>query len=211
MHRISLAGFPFGGLVLAGAWWFVLFSPWTAPQQGFWWGMLFATGSLFGYSAWLLRGKWRPLLTPTLRHVWLGIASAIGLYVVFWVGHAVMTAVAPALAASVSVVYARRAEAPGWLLVFLLAFWIAPAEELFWRGVLQRYLQQRLPRLWGLVLATALYALVHIWSGNLPLVAAAAIAGCVWGSLFLWTGSLVPGILSHALWDVLMFVVLPLQ
>jgi len=36
-------------------------------------------------------------------------------------------------------------------------------------------------------------------------------AGLLWGALFAWTGSLVPGILSHALWDVLMFVLVPLQ
>jgi membrane protease YdiL (CAAX protease family) len=77
--------------------------------------------------------------------------------------------------------------------------------------VLQRALQQRIHRIAALVLATALYSLVHAWSGNLPLLLAAFTAGLLWGALFAWTGSLVPGIISHALWDVLMFVLVPLQ
>ncbi|MCS7170658.1 MAG: CPBP family intramembrane metalloprotease, partial [Candidatus Kapabacteria bacterium] len=101
--------------------------------------------------------------------------------------------------------------APAWLIALLLAVWIGPAEEVFWRGILQRYLQMRLQPIWGLLVATVLYALVHIWSGNPPLLLAAFAAGMAWGALFLWTGSLIPGIVSHALWDVLMFVVLPLQ
>jgi membrane protease YdiL (CAAX protease family) len=77
--------------------------------------------------------------------------------------------------------------------------------------VLQRALQQRIHRIAALVLATALYSLVHAWSGNLPLLLAAFVAGLFWGGLFTWTGSLVPGIISHGLWDILVFVVAPFQ
>jgi membrane protease YdiL (CAAX protease family) len=52
---------------------------------------------------------------------------------------------------------------------------------------------------------------VHAWSGNLPLLLAAFTAGLLWGALFAWTGSLVPGIISHGLWDILVFVVAPFQ
>ncbi|MEN3027585.1 MAG: CPBP family intramembrane glutamic endopeptidase [Chlorobiota bacterium] len=208
---LSLAGFPFGGVVLAVAWWFVLFSPWTAPQNSFWLGMTMATGTLLGYSAWVLRREWRPLFRVEVRWIVLGIGSAFALYGLFWVGHALMVALFPEASAFVNAVYTRRAEAPAWLIALLLAVWIGPAEEVFWRGILQRYLQTRLRPIWGLLVATALYTLVHIWAGNPPLLLAAFVAGMAWGALFLWTGSLIPGIISHALWDVLMFVLLPLQ
>jgi len=205
------AGFPFGGLVLATTWWFVLFSPWTAPVVRFWWAMMFATGSLLAYSAWLLRGQWRELLRWDWRSVLLGFGSAVALYGLFRVGQLLLLAIAPESQQAIAAVYRHRQEAPLWLLALLLAFWIAPAEEIFWRGVLQRWLQGRLRRIAALLLATLLYTLVHAWSGNLPLLLAAFTAGLLWGALFAWTGSLVPGILSHALWDVLMFVLVPLQ
>jgi membrane protease YdiL (CAAX protease family) len=178
------AGFPFGGLVLATAWWFVLFSPWTAPVVRFWWGMLFATGSLLAYSAWLLRRQWHTVLQLNWRNVLLGVTSAIVLYGIFWLGHTVLLLLAPESRDAIAAVYQRRQEAPPWLLALLLGLWIGPAEEIFWRGVLQRALQQRIHRIAALVLATALYSLVHAWSGNLPLLLAAFTAGLLWGALF---------------------------
>ncbi len=211
MPRWDFRGFPFGGLVLAAAWWFVLFSPWTAPQHGFWWGMFFATASLLGYSAWLLRQECSTLLGWELRWVLLGIASGLLLYGLFWIGHRLLVELFPATSAAVAAIYRRRAEAPAWLLSLLLLLWIGPAEEVFWRGVLQRYLQTKTAPAVALLTTTLLYALIHAWAGNIPLLLAAFIAGASWGALFLWSGSLVPGIIAHGLWDVLMFVVAPLQ
>lgn len=197
--------------MLAAAWWFVLFSPWTAPARAFWWGMVFATGTLLGYSAWVLRGQWEEVLQVEVRGIALGIASAGLLYGLFWGGHAVLVTLFPESHAAIASIYRRRAEAPAWLIATMLLVWIAPAEEIFWRGVLQRYMQRKLRPVWALLGSALLYALVHAWSGNLPLLVAAFVLGIAWGGLFLWTGSLVPGILSHALWDVLVFVVIPLQ
>lgn len=211
MAKFSVIGFPFGGLMLAAAWWFVLFSPWTAPQYGFWRGMAIAQATLLGYSMWFLRGQWRPLFRSNLRVIALGIVSAVLLYGLFWVGHAILVAWIPGIGQSVEAVYVRRGQVPLWALVPLLGLWIGPIEELFWRGVLQNYLQQKLSPVGALLGASLLYSLVHIWSGNLPLLLAALVAGLAWGALFLWTKSLLPGILSHALWDVLMFVLFPLQ
>jgi membrane protease YdiL (CAAX protease family) len=173
--------------------------------------MLFATGSLLAYSAWLLRRQWHTVLQLNWRNVLLGVTSAIVLYGIFWLGHTVLLLLAPESRDAIAAVYQRRQEAPPWLLALLLGLWIGPAEEIFWRGVLQRALQQRIHRIAALVLATALYTLVHAWSGNLPLLLAAFTAGLLWGALFAWTGSLVPGIISHGLWDILVFVVAPFQ
>ncbi|MDW7997794.1 MAG: CPBP family intramembrane glutamic endopeptidase, partial [Bacteroidota bacterium] len=76
--------------------------------------------------------------------------SAFALYGLFWVGHALMVALFPGASAFVNAVYTRRAEAPAWLIALLLAVWIGPAEEVFWRGILQRYLQMRLQPIWDL-------------------------------------------------------------
>ncbi len=212
MSKFSLAGFPFGGLVLAAAWWFVLFSPWTRPAQGsFWWGLFLATGTLLGYSVWLLRTERASLFCFSPRWVFVGLGSAFFLYGIVWIGYHGLSAFAPGIVEAVGTIYARRTQAPAWVLIPLLGLWIGPAEEIFWRGVVQRYFQKRFTPIAGLIVATLLYSLVHAWSGNIPLLLVAFVAGLVWGLLFLWSGSLLPGILSHALWDVAVFVLLPLQ
>ena len=40
---------------------------------------------------------------------------------------------------------------------------------------------------------------------------AAAVCGLFWGLLYLREGSLVPVMISHALWDVMTFVLFPLN
>jgi membrane protease YdiL (CAAX protease family) len=207
------AGFPFGGLVLATAWWFVLFSPWTAPVVRFWWAMLFATGSLLAYSAWLLRRQWHTVLQLNWRNVLLGVTSAIVLYGIFWLGHTVLLLLAPESRDAIAAVYQRRQEAPPWLLALLLGLWIGPAEEIFWRGVLQRALQQRIHRIAALVLATAAVHPGACLVGQSPAALGSLyVAGLLVGSArCIWTGSLVPGIISHGLWDILVFVVAPFQ
>jgi len=62
----------------------------------------------------------------------------------------------------------------------------------------------------GLLVTTALYALVHIWTLNFILIAAAGVAGLFWGWLYQREQSLITVIISHALWDVLIFVLWPI-
>ena len=60
------------------------------------------------------------------------------------------------------------------------------------------------------LVTTALYALVHIWTLNFILIAAAGVAWLFWGWLYQREQSLLTVIISHALWDVLIFVLFPL-
>ena len=55
------------------------------------------------------------------------------------------------------------------------------------------------------------YALVHIWALNFMLVVSAAVVGGVWGLLYrLWPKSLWTLIVSHAVWDVVVFLIFPI-
>lgn len=94
------------------------------------------------------------------------------------------------------------------LLILLL---IGPGEEFFWRGFIQRRWQNRFGPLAGWVLASALYSLVHLGSGNVMLVLAALVCGLFWGGLYLRCRSLLSVAVSHALWDILIFVLFPLE
>ena len=88
---------------------------------------------------------------------------------------------------------------------------IGPAEEIFWRGYVQRTLSARWGGNAGFAVATALYALVHAGSCNFMLVMAALVAGMVWGALYRFFPQRFSAIiLSHALWDAAVFIWFPI-
>ena len=68
----------------------------------------------------------------------------------------------------------KEGESP-WLLAALLLLLIGPAEEIFWRGYVQRTLSKRWNPNAGFVVATLIYALVHAGSCNFMLVMAALV------------------------------------
>ena len=76
--------------------------------------------------------------------------------------------------------------------------------------LMTRVLADLLGAAWGLAASTAVYTLVHIWTFNGPLLLAALVAGLVFGLLYLRTRSLAAPIIAHAVWGVVVFVVLPL-
>ena len=92
-----------------------------------------------------------------------------------------------------------------------LLTWIGPAEEVFWRGFVQRRFGLSLGGWRAFWLTTAIYALVHIWSLNLMLMLAATLCGLFWGWMYRRYRNVWPGLISHAIWDCLIFVVIPLS
>ena len=66
-------------------------------------------------------------------------------------------------------------------------------------------------RFLAFVVTTLIYALVHIWSFNFMLIMAALVAGAIWGFVYwLQPKSLPALVISHALWDALVFVWIPI-
>ena len=63
----------------------------------------------------------------------------------------------------------------------------------------------------GWLLASVIYAAVHIASGNFMLTMAAFTAGLFWGWLYQREQNLVPCIVSHCLWTVTIFILLPVM
>lgn len=108
----------------------------------------------------------------------------------------------------IAAIYGHKAEAPGFigLVLFLV---VGPSEELYWRGFVQRQFSLRYGESTGWLLATAVYTAVHLWSGNFILVLAALVSGLAWGWIYLASRTVVPGIVSHAIWDLVIFVLLP--
>ncbi|MHC4291092.1 MAG: CPBP family glutamic-type intramembrane protease [Planctomycetota bacterium] len=190
---------------------FVLFGPWTKSTVSFWLMMPMTAGLLATTSLFLERKNLDDMYQFRPCHVVTGLFAAGCLYLVFWVGHFVSTCILPFAASQVDSIYGIRSEQNLWVISLLLLFVIGPAEEIFWRGFVQRRLSKKWGVLVGFIAATAIYTLVHIWSFNFMLIVAAALCGVFWGLLFVLTKNLWPCIISHAIWDMIIFILLPIK
>jgi len=224
-------------LVAAGLW-FYMFSPLTAGLTNFWVSMTFSALVLTGLALGLSKGdrsglrglrglsdmrgssdrsglrdlRGREALLQTL----LGVAIAFALWGVFWLGDKISSALFGFARPQVDAVYSIKEGFPTWAIALLLLFIIGPAEEFFWRGFVQKKITEamgswRYPADSAFIITTLVYGLVHVPSMNFMLVMAALVAGSVWGFIYRLNPKLLPSlIISHALWDALVFVILPI-
>lgn len=145
----------------------------------------------------------------TVRKILLGIGSAILLYFVFWAGNYLSRQWFGFAGEGIQDVYSFKGDAAHYRILVLMAFIIGPGEELFWRGVLQRWFSYRSGTLKGFVMATLLYTAVHVFSFNPMLIVAAFVAGLFWGYMYYRYKSLLMNIVSHTVWDIGVFLVFP--
>lgn len=197
-------------IFLAAVLWTVMFSPWTAPFVNFWWMMTGSALTLSIFATLFCRGWWRDVKW-SLSNILLGFGVAIALWCVFWIGDKVSTWIFDFARPQVNLIYGMKEGESPWLLTALMLFLIGPAEEIFWRGYVQRTLSERWNANKGFMVATTLYALVHAGSCNFMLVMAALVAGVVWGALYrFFPNRFAAIILSHSLWDVAVFIFFPI-
>ena len=201
-------------LLVAALLWFLMFSPWTSPHINFWVCMtasaLILTCLAFAFGGKESIGTDSDLPGARTSTVLLGILIAAALWGVFYVGDKISQLLFSFSRAQVNLIYNMKGGVSPTLLSLLLLFIIGPAEEIFWRGYIQRTLSRRLSPFMAFLLTTACYALVHLPSGNFMLIMAAFVCGIVWGGLYwLMPQSLRAIIISHALWDAAAFVWLP--
>lgn len=201
---VALAAVLFTGLFATGG----------AGAFDFWWWM--GTNAVVLLAAgFLLDPTYVPALrddfrTHPLAKIAGGLASAAVLYGVFWAGnHLLRTAIGAPAGQGIDRVYGFREGATLLRIALTIALLIGPTEEVFWRGLLQRNLAVRFGPVRALGLATALYAGVHLASGNAVLVLAALVCGVFWGWMYLRWKSVLMNVVSHTAWDLLAFLILP--
>lgn len=160
--------------------------------------LVIATVILVPLITWL--GWWRPVLRERerARHRW--------------------PIIAPILLAGIAVVGLAAADWDAVSGAFLLAALglclVGFTEEIVTRGVLLVSLRTRLSEVWVWLISSALFALMHLLNialgqpvpGTLAQVAAAFCTGTVFYILRRTTGSLIPAMVLHALWDFNIFV-----
>ena len=195
-------------LLIAATLFFVMFSQWTSGYVNFW-AVMSCTAALLTTLAFIFGKEWKQQFHISAKAVSLGILSAVALWFVFYFGEMISTFLFDFARPQIDSVYGMRKGENLTIIGLLLLLLIAPAEEIFWRGYIQRTLTGRYGKNIAFVLATAAYTLVHIWSFNFILIMAAMVVGCAWGWLYRQGASLVTLIISHALWDVAIFVLFP--
>jgi membrane protease YdiL (CAAX protease family) len=199
------------GFLLAAGFWFFMFSPWTAAAGNFWLVISIAGATLVLWSAWHDWKDLRSLYEFQTKWVLIGVASAAVLYLVFLVGDRASALLFEFAKPQISGIYSTKSQASPVLIGALLLLLIGPAEEIFWRGFAQGRMAARFGQWQGYLLTSAVYALVHIWAFNFMLLMAALTCGLFWGWMYLKYKSVWPGLISHAVWDVFIFVIVPIQ
>jgi len=171
------------------------------PRARFWERMTL-TGFVLGNMALANDAELRRLRFRE-RDVALGLLSAAGLYAIFQAGDRMARAVMPKGTQEIGDIYALRSLRPKAEIGARLAAVIGPAEELFWRGFVQRRV--------GVVGAAATYGGAHLVTGNATLIGAATVAGIYWGLLRAIGMSMPALITSHVAWDIWIFLLAPTE
>jgi membrane protease YdiL (CAAX protease family) len=200
MNKLNVTA---ASLLLAAILWTLIF---LDRPLNFWLMMSFSTLLLMMLTILINREKIE--IRPSSRMLLLGIISSILLYSFFYVGFQ-LTRSNPIFNEGIAHVYDLRSATPNIIIAMLLVFPIASGEEVYWRGLIQRRFMGKIGGNAGFLFTASAYALVHLPTMNLPLILTAFIGGLVWGYLYKATNQLQPVIVSHVIFDLLIFVIAP--
>lgn len=193
-------GDPVLALGLATA--FALFALTFRGERKRFWERMTLTGFVLGNLA-LANEQALREMRPRKRDVVFGLASAGLLYGIFQIGDRAARAVMPRGSKEIRDIYALRKVDTAESIAARLGAVIGPAEELFWRGFVQRRA--------GALAAAAAYGGAHVVTGNVTLVGAAAVAGTYWTILRALGMSMPALITSHIAWDIWIFLLAPTE
>jgi membrane protease YdiL (CAAX protease family) len=181
---------------------FALFGLTFRGSRARFWERMTLTGFLLGTMALANDAELRRLRFRE-RDVALGLISAAGLYAIFQIGDRMARAVMPRGTQEIGDIYSLRSLRPKSEIATRLATVIGPAEELFWRGFVQRRV--------GAPGAALTYGGAHLVTGNTTLIGAATVAGIYWGLLRAIGVSMPALITSHVAWDIWIFLLAPTE
>lgn len=198
-----------GAILLAAVLWFLMFSIWTAHWFNFWIGIAISA-SILMVLAIELRREILKQFRWTAKAIGIGLLSAVALWVIFYFGEYFSSLLFGFAREQVDGIYALKEGQNKFWISLGLIFIMGPAEEIFWRGFVQQNFIDKYGEWKGFIFATLIYASVHIWSFNFMLLMAALVCGIFWGLMYRYNKNLVPLVISHAVWDVAVFILFPI-
>lgn len=167
--------------------------------------LLLAT-TTFGHGELPLWGR----LSPA-QAIAAGIGAGGVMALVTHLAYPPVARIVPSIAIEVEGLYADLRQTPGPVLGTPLLLLAVAAEEAVWRGVLVRQMERKRGPLAIILVATLAYAVPQAFSGSWVLVLVALGCGAFWTFLRVWSGSVVVPALTHAVWNLVVFVALPLH
>jgi membrane protease YdiL (CAAX protease family) len=152
----------------------------------------------------------RACLSPSPRLLLVGLVAGAVMACAAYLLYPPVVRLWPFVAQDSGRLYAAF-RAPSPLIAALALPLVVAGEELVWRGAVQGMLVHRLGGRSGIVLAALAYALAIAPFCSPVLVAVSLTCGLAWGALRVASGSLVPTLVAHLLWDLAVLVWLPLD
>lgn len=159
---------------------------------------------------WHDRQKAIALLKPRPKLVLLGFTTGFFMMAATYLLFPLFVMYLPFIKDDVAHLYALFREPP-LMLVVLLLIPIVFCEEMVWRGAVQSYIVRKSGPYNGVLLASFVYALVHIPLGSPALVLVAFCCGLAWGTLCFKSKSLVPSLITHLSWNLFVMVIFPID
>ena len=190
--------------------WFILFSPWTRPLVNFWW-ILSISSVLISILAGHFHPEWTLDLDVDKKNILIGTVLAGVLGIGCHVGSQFLVDWIPVLEIDLERIHLFYDDPVYYLLSILILFLMGASEEIFWRGYIQQVFSERWGANTGYVLTTLLFASMYVWSFNWMLIVGSLLLRMLWGGLCrLDSRWLSPVMLSHALLNVIVFVLFPI-
>jgi len=182
----------------------------TVPRPYFILGSIVSTSSMICV-AYLLSNQTGDKFHPGAWRVALGVAVAFALYLVFLAGnYAVVNLRLFGISGSnETTIYGLFSGTPTPLLILVLAL-DAIGFESYFRGNLQGLLSKRIG-VGSIFLVALIDAAIHLSTFNPLFPLTVIVADSVWGLNYYVTKDLYSNIASHFLWDLLIFVLLPIH
>jgi membrane protease YdiL (CAAX protease family) len=181
----------------------------SIPKSYFVLGSIVSTSTMFLVA--LLLTKYSSLFNPSTKTVVIGIAMAFLLYFIFLGGNYLVKSVSPLGIGSQNenTIYSLFSTTPLPLkiIVFLLD---AVGFESYFRGVLVPFFAKR-TGIGAIFIVALIDALIHVSTFNPLFSVTTFIADSVWGLNYYITRDLYSNIATHFLWDMLVFVILPIS
>ena len=173
----------------------------------FWY--LYTFTLLVGIAIAIIYGKFLDEVS-TWQYILFGIGYGTILYGIVRLGYILMTNVSSGSERMVTRFLDTYGPENIWHFL-LLIFIIVLGEELFWRAYVQQYLKKWVSSRYAVLITSTLFALSIAISGFWLGVVAAFVAGLIWGFLYEWKKSLALIIVSHEVFILLLFMILPLH
>ena len=140
-----------------------------------------------------------------------GLLVGLVMSIATWVLYPISIDLVPAIGAEVPKLYGLLRQFPGPVWAFPVLALVVGAEELVWRGLAIDLFSKSFGPLGAVLLASLVYVLPQI-AFRSPLLAIVALScGLVWGALRVRTHGLLAPLVAHLTWDLLVFVLFPVE